>query len=133
MELFLWKLKFYLKFYKSRKSIHGKSGLLSSVKIALKGFFSNKGHDSKLQTAFYNAYTSLIDTIISKRKRWISSNEERNLFNNWNKIYCHIRKEKLLKNVVEISPTDTRDLHKTNVINQITKNHKATRIIPIKL
>jgi radical SAM superfamily enzyme YgiQ (UPF0313 family) len=127
VSLFLWKLKFYLKFYRSKKSANGKSSLLSSVKIALKGLFSNKGHDSKLQTAFHNAYTSLIDTMRSKRKRWISKKEELNLFREWDNIYKHIRKEKLSKGVVKVSPEDTRDLHKNNVINKVQKEHKTAR------
>ena len=43
----------------------------NSVIIAVRGLFSSEGHNSKLQTAFRNAYISLIDTIKSKRKRWI--------------------------------------------------------------
>ena len=95
--LFLWKLKFYLRFYKSKKSTNGKSSLLGSIKIALKGLFSSEGHDSKLQTAFHNACTSLIDTMKSKKKRWISKKEELNLFKEWDNIYRQIRKEKLSK------------------------------------
>jgi len=129
VSLFLWKLKFYLKFYKSKKSTNGKSSLLSSVKIALKGVFSSEGHDSKLQSAFHNAYTSLIDTMKSKRKRWISKKEELNLFKEWDNIYRQIRKEKLSKGVVKVSPADTRDLHKSNIINQINKDHKTVKSI----
>ena len=127
LSLFLWKLKFYLRFYKSKKSINGKSNLLSSVKLAFKVFFSAEGHDSKLQTAFHNAYTSLIDTIKSKKKRWISKKEELNLFKEWDNIYRQIRKEKLSKGITKVSPADTRDLYKSNVINQIQKEHKTAR------
>ena len=127
ISLFLWKLKFYLRFYKSKKSTNGKSSLLSSIKIALKGLFSSEGHDSKLQTAFHNAYTSLIDTMKSKKKRWISKKEELNLFKEWDNIYRQIRKEKLSKDIVKVSPADTRDLHKSNVINQVQKEHQTVR------
>ena len=129
VSLFLWKLKFYLKFYKSKKSTNGKSSLLSLVKIVLKGLFSSEGHDYKLQTAFHNAYTSLIDTMKSKRKRWISKKEELNLFEEWDNIYRKIRKEKLSKEIIKASPTDTRDLHKSNIINQIDKDHKTVKSI----
>ena len=127
--LFLWKLKFYIKFYKSKKLKNSKSTLLNSVIIALRGIFSSKGHDSKLQTAFHNAYISLVDTVKSKSKRWISKKEELNLFEEWDNIYRQIRKEKLSKNIVKVSPADTRDLHKSNIINQVQKDHKTARSI----
>ena len=127
--LFLWKLKFYIKFYKSKKLKNSKSSLLNSVIIALRGIFSSEGHDSKLQTAFHNAYISLVDTVKSKRKRWISKKEELNLFEEWDNIYRQIRKEKLSKNIVKVSPADTRDLHKSNIINQVQKDHKTARSI----
>ena len=127
VSLFLWKLKFYLRFYKSKKSTNNISSLLSSVKIALKGLFSSEGHDSKLQTAFHNAYTSLIDTMKSKKKRWISKKEELNLFKEWDNIYRQIRREKLSKGIAKVSPADTRDLHKSNVINQVQKEHQTVR------
>ena len=127
VSLFLWKLKLYLRFYKSKKSTNSISSLLNSVKIALKGLFSSEGHDSKLQTAFHNAYTSLIDTMKSKRKRWISKKEELNLFKEWDNIYRQIRREKLSKGIAKISPADTRNLHKSNVINQVQKEHKTVR------
>ena len=128
--LFLWKLKFYIKFYKSKKLKNSKSSLLNSVIIALRGVFSSEGHNSKLQTAFRNAYISLVDTVKSKRKRWISKKEELNLFEEWDNIYRQIRKEKLSKNIVKVSPADTRDLHKSNIINQVQKDHKTARSIP---
>ncbi len=127
VSLFFWKLKFYLRFYKSKKSTNNKSSLLSSIKIALKGLFSSEGHDSKLQTAFHNACASLIDTMKSKKKRWISKKEELNLFKEWDNIYRQIRREKLLKGIAKVSPADTRDLHKSNVINQVQKEHKTVR------
>ena len=128
--LFIWKLKFYLRFYKSKKSMNGKFSLLNSINTAFKGLFSNEGHDSKLQTAFQNAFTSLVDTIKSKRRRWIPKKEELNLFKEWDSIYRKIRKEKLSKGIAKISPTDTRDLHKSNVINQVQKEHKTARSMP---
>ena len=127
--LFLWKLKFYIKFYKSKKLKNSKSSLLNSVIIALRGVFSSEGHNSKLQTAFRNAYISLVDTVKSKSKRWISKKEELNLFEEWDNIYRQIRKEKLSKNIVKVSPADTRDLHKSNIINQVQKDHKTARSI----
>jgi radical SAM superfamily enzyme YgiQ (UPF0313 family) len=127
--LFLWKLKFYIKFYKSKKLKNSKSSLLNSVIIALRGIFSSEEHDSKLQTAFHNAYISLVDTVKSKKKRWVSKKEELNLFEEWDNIYRQIRKEKLLKDIVKVSPEDTRDLHKSNIINQVQKDHKTARSI----
>jgi len=127
--LFLWKLKFYIKFYKSKKLKNSKSSLLNTIIIALRSIFSSEGHDSKLQTAFHNAYISLVDTVKSKRKRWISKKEELNLFEEWDNIYRQVRKEKLSKGIIKVSSADTRDLHKSNVINQVQKDHKTVRSI----
>ena len=101
--------------------------MINSIKTALKGLFSSEGHDSKLQTAFHNACTSLIDTMKSKKKRWISKKEELNLFEEWDNIYRQIRRVKLSKGIAKVSPADTRDLHKNNVINQVQKEHKTVR------
>ena len=49
------------------------------------------------------------------------------MFKDWDNIYRNIREEKLSKGVAKISPADTRDLHKSNVINQVQKEHKTTR------
>jgi hypothetical protein len=49
------------------------------------------------------------------------------LFEEWDNIYRQIRREKLSKGIAKISPADTRDLHKSNVINQIQKEHKTVR------
>ena len=69
------------------------------------------------------------NTVRSKRKRWISKKEELNLFKKWDYIYRQIRKEKLSKGIAKVSPADTRDLHKSNVINQVQKDHKTARSI----
>jgi len=119
--LFLWKMKLYLRFYKSKRG-----GLFSSVSRANKGLFSSGGHESKLPTAFKNAFTSIIDTLKSKRKRWISKKEELNLFKEWDNIYRQIRSEKLSKGFDEISPSDTSELYKINVMNRLQRDHKTT-------
>ena len=59
----------------------------------------------------------------------IVKKEELNLFEKWDNIYRHIRKEKLSKGIVKVSPADTRDLHKSNIINQVQKDHKTARSI----
>ncbi len=132
LDLFFWKLKFYLKFYRAKKIKDKKSSLFRSIGIAFTGLFSKKGHDSKLQTAFQNAYTSLIDTIISKKKRWMSKNEEFDLFKNWDNIYKKIRSEKLSKGIVKISPADTRELHLHNVIDHVKKDHNTSKVIELE-
>jgi radical SAM superfamily enzyme YgiQ (UPF0313 family) len=119
--LFLWKMKLYLRFYKSKRG-----GLFSSVSRGNKGLFSSKGHESKLPTAFKNAFTSIIDTLKSKRKRWISKKEELKLFKEWDNIYRQIRSEKLSKGLDEISPSDTSELYKINVMNRLKRDHETT-------
>ena len=51
------------------------------------------------------------ESLKSKRKRWIS------------------KKEKLSKSIVKVSPADIRDLYKSNIINQVQKDHKTSRNI----
>ena len=119
--LFIWKIKFYLGFYKSKRE-----GLFRSVARGNEGIISSKGHESKLPTAFKNAYTSLFDTLKSKRKRWISKKEEKNLFKEWDNIYRQIRSEKISKGLDEISPSDTSVLYKINVMNRLQRDHKTT-------
>ena len=119
--LFLWKMKLYLKFYKSKRE-----GLFSSVARGNEGIISDKGHESKLPTAFKNAFTSLLDTLKSKKKRWISKEEETNLFKEWDNIYRQIRSEKISNGLDEISPSDTSELYKINVMNRLQRDHKTT-------
>tara|TARA_B100000949_G_scaffold235415_1_gene258482 strand:+ start:1570 stop:3315 length:1746 start_codon:yes stop_codon:yes gene_type:complete len=120
--LFLWKMKLYLRFYKSKRE-----GLFGSVARGNEGILSTKGgHESKLPTAFKNAYTSMFDTLKSKRKRWISKKEEKNMFKEWDNIYRKIRTEKIEKGLDEISPSDTSGLYKINVMNRLQRDHKTT-------
>ena len=51
------------------------------------------------------------------------------MFEEWDNIYRQIRKEKLSKNIVKVSPADTRDLHKSNIIDQVQKDHNTARSI----
>ena len=59
----------------------------------------------------------------------MSKKEEFYLFKNWDDIYRNIRKEKLLKGLVTISPADTRELYLGNVVEQVLKDHNTTRTI----
>tara|TARA_Y100000310_G_C20644980_1_gene796038 strand:- start:963 stop:1994 length:1032 start_codon:yes stop_codon:yes gene_type:complete len=118
--LFLWKMKLYLRFYKSKRE-----GLFSSVARGNEGIISSEGHESKLPTAFKNAYTSLFDTLKSKKKRWISKKEETDLFKEWDNIYRQIRSEKISKGLDEISPSDTSELYKINVMNRLKRDHET--------
>ena len=62
----------------------------------------------------------------------MSKKEERSLFKSWDNVYRQIRKEKISKGISKISPSDTRDLYKTNVITQVTKSHKYSKIFEFK-
>ena len=119
--LFIWKMKFYLTFYKSKRG-----GLFSSVARGKEGIISSKGFESKLPTACRNAINSIFDTLKSKRKRWISKKEEKNLMKEWDNIYRQIRSEKISKGLDEISPSDTSELYKINVMNRLQRDHKTT-------
>jgi len=130
LELFKWKLRLYRRFYGAKKKRGESEGFISSVFRALRGFFTQDGHSSKLETAFRNGITSGIETARSLfGKQWISSSEESALFEDWDQVYRRIRQEKLDLGIVQKAPEDARELHQKNVISQLEKDHRAARRI----
>ena len=69
----------------------------------------------------------MIDTIRSKKKRWITRKEEKLLFSEWNEIYKNIRRKKIASGAIEKSPTESTELHKVNVISAIVKDHSTEK------
>ena len=123
LKLLYFKIFFLFTFYKYKN----KSSIFKNLKSLFSLLFSKNNHDSKLQTALKNAFNSMIDTIRSKKKRWITRKEEKLLFSEWNEIYKNIRRKKIASGAIEKSPTESTELHKVNVISAIVKDHSTEK------
>ncbi len=123
LHLLYFKIYFLWTFYKEKN----KPSFYSSCKSLIKLIFSKTNHSSKLQTALHNAFNSFLDTIISKKNRWMTRKEEKKLFSNWDIIYKNIRTEKINSAVIEKSPENSEDLHKVNAISAIVKDHETAK------
>ena len=124
-KLFALKIYFFIIFYSEKKNKNNRFNFIKNFTSLVKVFFSKKSHNSKLQTAFYNALISLKDTIISRKKRWISKEEEIKMFLDWDRVYKKIRTIKISKGIVQESPEDTKKLHEKNVISKIEQEHES--------
>lgn len=134
IELFCWKLRYYLRFYGAKQRSRTDTDLVVSTFRAVRGIFSTTGHDSKLQTAVQNAATSLWETISAKfRARWMSRADERAMFSQWVSIYGVARTSKIEARIVPVSPADTTLLHKNNVVAVLAADHGARKTFPLPL
>ena len=129
-DLFCWKLKFYWRFYGAKKQHTKKQGIVTSIFTAARGLFVKGEHTSKLETAFHNGVTSGVETLMTLfRGHWISKKEEAKIFDEWDQTYRNIREKKLQRGLVIRAPSDTRELHKGNVIAQLELDHEQARQI----
>ena len=129
-DLVLWKFKLYRRFYGARK-IDRQGGLLVSIRRALGGLVGGEDHATKLESAFRNALTSGLGTIgVLFRPRYLTKVEELAMFASWDGIYRRIREQKLASGVVSRAPADSAELHHTNVISALTKEHATAHSIP---
>ena len=93
LKLLYYKIYFLYTFYKEKN----RSSIFENFKSLFSLLFRKDNHNSKLQTALLNAFNSMKDTIRSKKKRWISKDEEKLLFAEWDKVYRNIRNKKYLQ------------------------------------
>jgi hypothetical protein len=126
-----WKFRLFLRFYSGKRGTKESGGLADNVKRGLSGLRGGQ-HDSKLQTAFRNAFRSALDTLRTQFKPgWISRREERELFANWDAVYREIRRQRLALGVSVPMPADTTELHKTNVIAGLRADHETSHSLPV--
>jgi hypothetical protein len=59
--------------------------------------------------------------------------DERAMFAGWNEIYRQVREQKLLSGAAALVPADTSELHRTNVISKLAKDHTTARTITTAL
>tara|TARA_X000000950_G_C13882628_1_gene647493 strand:+ start:179 stop:1921 length:1743 start_codon:yes stop_codon:yes gene_type:complete len=127
LKLLYYKIYFLFTFYKEKNNSSIKSSIFKKFKFLINLILRKDSHDSKLQTALTNAINSMKDTIRSKRVRWMSKDEEKLLFAEWDKIYRNIRNKKISSGAIEKSPAESTELHKVNVITAIIKEHSTEK------
>lgn len=127
--LMWWKLKLYRRFYGAKKS-DSRDGLVRSAMRVLRGLMNDGDHATKLESAVRNAFTSGRDTVkVLAGPRYMSRAEETAMFAGWDAIFRSVRTQKITNAVVSTSPADTTDLHRTNVIVALTREHGASHTI----
>ena len=127
LKLLYYKIYFLFTFYKEKNNSSIKSSIFKKFKFLINLMLRKDSHESKLQTALTNAINSMKDTIRSKRVRWMSKDEEKLLFAEWDKIYRNIRNKKISSGAIEKSPAESTELHKVNVITAIIKEHSTEK------
>ena len=127
LKLLYYKIYFLFTFYKEKNKSSIKSSIFKKFKFLINLMLRKDSHESKLQTALTNAINSMKDTIRSKRVRWMSKDEEKLLFAEWDKIYRNIRNKKISSGAIEKSPAESTELHKVNVITAIIKEHSTEK------
>jgi len=124
-----WKFIMLRRFYGARKS-DGEGGLLVSIFRALSGLFHGGDHATKLETVARNALASGIGTIKAAfGSRYISKAAEREMFATWDDLYRHVYEHKLASGVAARASVDAAELHRTNVIHVLAKEHATPRTV----
>ena len=132
-KLFAWKLRMYLRFYGAKRRLRERTGLVTSLRRAIRGLVQASGHDSKLQTAFRNGLTSGWETLRCRfGPRWISRTDERHLFADWDRVYREVRQAKLAAGALDQTVADTAELHRTNVIGALIRDHSTARTVALE-
>lgn len=132
LDLFLMKLRIYLRFYRAKKKSAEHVGLFSSLKTALKGLFSKDEHESRMESAFRNMILLTRGTLrVMFGRPWLSRKEEDRMFASWDAIYREIRRRKLAEGIIPKAPADTTQLHQGNVILTLKKDHSTPRSFPM--
>lgn len=127
-DLFRWKLRLLLRFYSAKRKASRRAGLASSVRRAVSGLFV-KGHSSKLQTVFLNATVNAWYQLrVYCKSAWMPRTAEDGLFADFDRVFRRIREEKLRAAIVQPSPSDTRELHRSSVVHTLRGDHEARKV-----
>jgi radical SAM superfamily enzyme YgiQ (UPF0313 family) len=129
LDLAMWKVKMFRRFYGARKR-DGEGSLLRSVARAIRGMFRADDHESKLETVARNALISGVETVLAYLSpRYMKRSDERVMFASWDPIYRRIREQKLACGAITRTPADTTELYRVNVIPLLAKEHGTARTI----
>lgn len=128
-DLIRWKFRLFGAFYGTKSRLEG--GALSQLRRALSGF-SAGSHQSKLQTAVRNIAQATLRTAQAKLgPRWMPAEEEARLFDGWDAAFRAVRARRLEDGTLPSSPSDTRELHRSNVIGRLKVEHGLSRSLPL--
>jgi radical SAM superfamily enzyme YgiQ (UPF0313 family) len=127
-----WKFRLLRHFYGQQRKLVGSSGLVATVRQALRNLRGEGGDETKLQSAFRNGMTSLWHTLrIQPRRGWMPRRQERRFFDGWDEIYREIRARNLACGAAVAAPADTAELHERNVTKLLKETHGTRRRIPV--
>lgn len=130
-QLFVWKLRLSLRFYRRKSKLQKERGELTSLAKVLRGFLEID-HETRLQTAVCNGVKLAWHTVLaSLGPRWLPRREERRLFEGWDAIYREIHRQKLQAGARRPSVTDSAQLHEHNVIEELREEHGTARILAL--
>src|SRR5262249_11587517 len=128
-DLALWKFKMFRSFYSAAKR-NGEAGLVAAIRRAMRGLFGGGGHQTKLETAVRQAFTSAVETALAIfHPRYMKRSDERTMFASWDSIYRRIHEQLLESGAITRTPADAGELHRTNVIPALVKQHTTKRTI----
>jgi radical SAM superfamily enzyme YgiQ (UPF0313 family) len=130
IKLAYWRYKIWFTFYgtSAGKTSSNKAG--GPLFQVLKGFFS-RNHSSRLQTAIRSGtknFLAMLSTYF--RPRWVSREEEKIFFDDWDRIYADIRKQKMDCDSLTALPADT-ELFSLNVIEKVQFEHKKSTSLKV--
>jgi hypothetical protein len=129
LDLVFWKLRLYRRFYGARKRRQS-GGMGASLRRMLGGLFGREDHTTKLETACRNALTSGCEALLVRfRPRYMSKTEERAMFASWDGIYRRVREQNLASGVASSALANATELHRTNVIAALTREHATSRSV----
>jgi len=129
LDLLLWKFRLFGRFYGEKSRLEG--GPRAQIARIARGFGSGS-HQTKLQTAVRNIAQSVVRTAEAKLgPRWMPRGEEAALFAGWDETFRAIRQSKLRGGVTPQYPANTRELHRSNVITRLKKEHDVPRRLPL--
>jgi hypothetical protein len=77
----------------------------------------------------HGAITALESLFAFLRPRYMKRSDERRLFSSWDAIYRRIHEEKLECGAITVHPSDTTELHRSNVVPGLIKEHSTPRSI----
>jgi anaerobic magnesium-protoporphyrin IX monomethyl ester cyclase len=129
--LTFWKFRMYRRFYGANRR-GGEGGVAREILRAIRALFRNGDDQTKLETAARHALTTGVETILTWfRPRYMNRRDESVMFGSWDAICRRIQEKKLEFGVIEKMPANTAELHRTNVIPVLVKEHSTPRTITV--
>lgn len=124
LQLVVWKVRLYRRFYGARLTRH--SSLWRRLADTWRGLIGQNDHVTRLESAVRNAVTSGLESMrVQLAPRYTSRTEEAAMFSKWDDAFKRVRDQKLAQGIISAGPAETTDLHRTNVIAALVREHAA--------